>query len=69
MDEVETEARVLLMLGKLPSQQAAAIRLHILQGMSYRDAAERLGIGHATVVRHERKGIDLLREMVAADGC
>jgi RNA polymerase sigma-B factor len=58
IDSDELEA----LLESLPASQAAAVRLTILQGLTVRQAGEALGISHTSAHRHQRAGLQALRE-------
>ncbi|WP_083544291.1 sigma factor-like helix-turn-helix DNA-binding protein [Synechococcus sp. SynAce01] len=53
------------MLDQLPANQAAVLRLHILEGLSIRQAAEAMGVSHTTAHRLERKALASLRAELA----
>jgi DNA-directed RNA polymerase specialized sigma24 family protein len=40
---------------------AAALRLKVMEGLSAREAAKRLGIGPMTVCRRQKRGLEALR--------
>jgi len=67
--ELETEANdpgLECLIDQLPAAQAAALRLTVLQGLSLRKAAERLGVSPMTVQRAQHKALATLREQVMA---
>ncbi|WP_143593721.1 sigma-70 family RNA polymerase sigma factor [Synechococcus sp. 1G10] len=49
------------MLDRLPANQAAVIRLHILAGNSFRQVATKLGISAMSALRQEKAGLATLR--------
>ncbi|MEA5416209.1 sigma-70 family RNA polymerase sigma factor [Synechococcus sp. BA-132 BA5] len=51
---------------QLPTAQAAALRLTVLEGLSLREAGRRLGISPMTVQRAQQKALASLREQVTA---
>ena len=51
---------------QLPTAQAAALRLTVLEGLSLREAGRRLGISPMTVQRAQQKALVALREQVMA---
>jgi len=51
---------------QLPTAQAAALRLTVLEGLSLREAGRRLGISPMTVQRAQQKALAALREQVMA---
>jgi RNA polymerase sigma-B factor len=53
------------LLESLPASQAAAVRLTILQGLTVRQAGEALGISHTSAHRHQRAGLQALRQSLA----
>lgn len=53
------------MLDRLPANQAAVIRLHILQGRSFRQVAAELGISPISAQRREKAGLAALRQQLA----
>ncbi|WP_216923271.1 sigma-70 family RNA polymerase sigma factor [Synechococcus sp. CCAP 1479/9] len=55
-------ALALKLLEQLPARQAAVLRLRYLQGLSCREASRELGIGHGSVSRDERQGLQRLRQ-------
>ena len=54
------------MVDQLPTAQAAALRLTVLEGLSLREAARQLGISPMTVQRAQKKALATLREQVSA---
>jgi RNA polymerase sigma-B factor len=63
----EIEAGALeVLLGQLPAAQAAVLRLTVLQGLSYRQAAQQLGVSHATIQRAREAALAALRQRVGA---
>lgn len=54
------------LLEQLPAQQAAALRLTVLQGQSLRSAAQALGTSCSTLNRRQRKALATLRHHLAA---
>jgi RNA polymerase sigma-B factor len=50
------------LLAGLPPDQAAAVRLTLLEGLSLRAAAAQLGVSRSTVHRAQRRGVEGLRE-------
>lgn len=52
------------LLAALPLDQAAAVRLTLLDGLSLRAAAAQLGVSRSTVHRAQRRGMEGLREGV-----
>jgi RNA polymerase sigma-B factor len=52
------------LLAALPPDQAAAVRLTLLEGLSLRAAAAQLGVSRSTVHRAQRRGVESLREGV-----
>ncbi len=50
------------LLAGLPPDQAAAVRLTLLEGLSLRAAAAQRGVSRATVHRAQRRGVEGLRE-------
>jgi RNA polymerase sigma factor (sigma-70 family) len=68
--EVERQAEVdpqlvESLLDRLPAQQAAAIRLCILGGQSFRQAAAALGVSHSSVSRLQERALATLRKQLA----
>jgi RNA polymerase sigma factor (sigma-70 family) len=59
-------AVALELLDQLPARQAAVLRLRHLQGLSCREAARELGIGHGSVSRAEQQGLLQLRRALGA---
>ena len=55
-----------LLIDQLPAAQAAALRLTVLEGLSLRQAAQRLGLGTMTVQRAQKKALAALRDQVSA---
>ncbi|MCP9852798.1 sigma-70 family RNA polymerase sigma factor [Synechococcus sp. HJ21-Hayes] len=53
------------LLDRLPAQQSAAIRLCILGGQSFRQAAAALGISHSSVSRLQERALATLRAQMA----
>ena len=53
---------------QLPAAQATALRLTVLEGLSLRQAAERLEISCMSVQRAQKKAIAALREQLAGGG-
>jgi RNA polymerase sigma-B factor len=51
---------------QLPAAEAAALRLTVLEGLSYRQAAAQLGRSAMTVLRAQRRALESLRESVTA---
>ena len=51
-----------VLFGQLPPLQRSVLRLTVLEGVSMRKAAERLGVAPATVQRARRQGLEGLRE-------
>ena len=49
------------LLSQLPPLQRSVLRLTVLEGVSMRKAAERLGVAPATVQRARRQGLEGLR--------
>lgn len=54
------------MVDQLPTAQAAALRLTVLEGLSLREAARQLGISPMTVQRAQKKALATLRKQVSA---
>lgn len=54
------------LLALLPPQQAAALQLTVLDGLSLRQAAQRLGVSAMTVARSRRQALDQLRHALSA---
>ena len=52
------------LLAGLPPDQAAVVRLTLLEGLSLRAAAAQLGVSRSTVHRAQRRGVEGLREGV-----
>ena len=53
---------------QLPSAQATALRLTVLEGLSLRAAAERLEISAMSVMRAQKKAIAALRQQLSGGG-
>ena len=64
-EQSEESGKLEAMLDQLPANQAAVLRLHILQGLSIRQAAEAMGVSHTTAHRLERKALASLRAELA----
>jgi RNA polymerase sigma-B factor len=56
------------LVDQLPAAQATALRLTILEGLSLRQAAERLEISCMSVQRAQKKAIAALRQQVSGGG-
>ncbi len=54
------------MLDQLTAREAATLRLTVLQGLSLRDAAKKLGISAMSVQRAQKKALEALRQQVSA---
>lgn len=54
------------MVDQLPTAQAAALRLTVMEGLGLREAGRRLGISPMTVQRAQKKALATLREQVSA---
>jgi RNA polymerase sigma-B factor len=54
------------LVDQLPAAQAAALRLTIMEGLSLRQAAERLGISAMAVQRAQKKALAALRQQLVA---
>ncbi|WP_094555404.1 sigma-70 family RNA polymerase sigma factor [Synechococcus sp. 1G10] len=54
-------AEIEALLDRLPANQAAVIRLHILVGHSFRQVAAELGISAMSALRQEKAGLATLR--------
>jgi RNA polymerase sigma factor (sigma-70 family) len=52
------------LLAGLPPDQAAVVRLTLLEGLSLRAAAAQLGVSRSTVHRAQRRGVEGLRGLV-----
>ena len=52
------------LLAGLPPDQAAAVRLTLVEGLSLRAASAQLGVSRSTVHRAQRRGVEGLREGV-----
>ncbi|QNI71986.1 sigma-70 family RNA polymerase sigma factor [Cyanobium sp. NS01] len=52
------------LLDQLPSRQAAALRLTVLEGLSLRQAAQHLGVSAMTVCRCRRQALSCLRQLI-----
>jgi RNA polymerase sigma-70 factor, ECF subfamily len=52
-------------IGHMPRQQATAILLRIVQGLSYPDIASALGCGQATARKHVARGREKLRSALS----
>jgi RNA polymerase sigma factor (sigma-70 family) len=53
---------------QLPAAQATALRLTVLEGLSLRQAAERLEISCMSVQRAQKKALGALRQQLAGGG-
>ncbi len=56
------------LVDQLPAAQATALRLTVLEGLSLRQAAERLEISCMSVQRAQKKAIDALRQQLSGGG-
>jgi RNA polymerase sigma factor (sigma-70 family) len=56
------------MVDLLPAAQATALRLTVLEGLSLRQAAERLEISAMSVQRAQKKALAALRQQLAGGG-
>ncbi len=56
------------LVDQLPAAQATALRLTVLEGLSLRQAAERLEISCMSVQRAQKKALAALREQLAGGG-
>ena len=56
------------LVDQLPAAQAAALRLTVLEGLSLRQAAERLEISSMSVQRAQKKAIAALRLQLGSGG-
>ena len=54
------------LVDQLPAAQATALRLTVLEGLSLRQAAERLGISAMSVQRAQKKALAALRQQLVA---
>jgi RNA polymerase sigma factor (sigma-70 family) len=54
------------LLEQLPAAEAAALRLTVMEGLSYRQAAAQLGHSPMTVLRAQRRALASLRESTKA---
>ncbi|MDM7952506.1 MAG: sigma-70 family RNA polymerase sigma factor [Cyanobium sp. CZS 25K] len=64
--EAALEPGLEALVEQLPTAQAAALRLTVLEGLSLREAGRRLGISPMTVQRAQQKALASLREQVTA---
>jgi RNA polymerase sigma-B factor len=64
--EVVSEHGLAELLDQLPAAEAAALRLTVLEGLSYRQAAAQLGRSTMTVLRAQRRALASLRESISA---
>jgi RNA polymerase sigma-B factor len=64
--EVVLDHRLAKLLDQLPAAEAAALRLTVLEGLSYRQAAAQLGRSTMTVLRAQRRALASLREALTA---
>jgi RNA polymerase sigma-B factor len=53
---------------RLPAAQSTALRLTVLEGLSLRQAAERLGISYMSVQRAQKKALAALRQQLSGGG-
>ncbi|HYP03554.1 MAG TPA: sigma-70 family RNA polymerase sigma factor, partial [Cyanobium sp.] len=53
------------LLDSLPAHQAAMIRLHVLEGVSLREAGAQQGVSHSTAERRVKQGLASLRDLLA----
>ncbi len=60
-DAVGLRPELAALLAALPSRQAAAVRLTVLEGLSLRRAGEELGASPMTVKRAQMRGLEWLR--------
>jgi len=58
------QAELERLIEALPAAQAAAVRLTLLEGGSLRTVAKRLQTSATTVQRHQRRGLQVLREQL-----
>jgi len=65
MDNMEADVQLNIMLCSLPPQEAAAIRLHMLQGLSCRQAAAELGVSAMAISRYTKRGIAAMKAKAA----
>jgi RNA polymerase sigma factor (sigma-70 family) len=56
------------LVDQLPAAQATALRLTVLEGLSLRQAAERLEISAMSVQRAQKKAIAALRQQLRGGG-
>ncbi|MFM7640992.1 MAG: sigma-70 family RNA polymerase sigma factor [Cyanobium sp.] len=63
-DELGRE--VLRLVEQLPAGDAAALRLTVLEGLSLRDAAAALDVGHVTIRRRRARAVDSIRYAMGA---
>jgi RNA polymerase sigma-B factor len=54
-----------VLLERLPANEAAILRLRVLEGQSLRRVAGELGVSAMTVSRHEKAALAVLREQLA----
>jgi RNA polymerase sigma factor (sigma-70 family) len=64
--EVVSDHGLAELVEQLPAAEAAALRLTVLEGLSYRQAAAQLGRSAMTVLRAQRRALESLRESVTA---
>lgn len=62
-EPLEPGEQILALLDQLPAEQAAALRLGYIDGLSLRQAGERLGCHGMTVKRNQARGIERLRAL------
>ncbi|MCX5930390.1 MAG: sigma-70 family RNA polymerase sigma factor [Cyanobacteria bacterium] len=66
--EGPSSAELEALLDRLPANQAAVIRLHVLQGVPFRQVSAQLGISAQSACRWEKAGLATLRAQVAKFG-
>ena len=56
------------LLEKLPPAQAEAIRMTHIEGLTNREAAERIGVGVSAMKLRVHRGMQRLKDLVDEDG-